>query len=101
MLHSDLSLRHSESFECLFCKSHLLSVIWKVWYPAMNDANLVRLCFPDPPTPTSRPFPCGVRRIREIRIRWVIASCRRAKWKRLFVSGDGETTSKTPQTVSS
>lgn len=72
------------------CDSDLVSVIWKVWYPAMNDASLVRLCFPEPPTPTSRAFPCGNRRILEIRIRWIVASWAKqsasrfsniAKWK--------------------
>lgn len=58
-----------------FWISDRVSVIWKVWYPAMKDASLVRLCFPEPPTPTSRALPCGVLRMREIRIRWIMASC--------------------------
>lgn len=70
----------------MFCVPDLVRVIWKVWYPAMNEANLVRLCFPDPPTPTSRAFPCGVRRIREIRIRWVIASCHWTKQRGSFTN---------------
>lgn len=41
----------------------------------MYDANLVRLCFPDPPTPTNNAFPWGVRIIRDILIKWMIASC--------------------------
>ncbi len=50
----------------------------------MNDASLVRLCLPDPPTPISRAFPRGVRRIREIRIRWVMASCHWTKQRGRF-----------------
>lgn len=41
----------------------------------MYDASLVRLCFPDPPTPTNNAFPCGVRIIRDTLIKWMIASC--------------------------
>lgn len=41
----------------------------------MYDASLVRLCFPDPPTPTNNAFPCGVRIIRDILIKRIIASC--------------------------
>lgn len=54
---------------------YLVKVIWKLSYPAMYDASLVRLCFPDPPTPTNNAFPCGVRIIRDILIKWMIASC--------------------------
>lgn len=56
-----------------FC--YLVKIIWKVSYPAIYDASLVRLCFPDPPTPTNNAFPCGVRMIRDILIKWLIASC--------------------------
>ena len=35
-------------------------------YPAMYEARRVRLCFPDPPTPTSKALPLSVRMIREI-----------------------------------
>lgn len=31
----------------------------------MNDAKRVKLCFPEPPTPTRRAFPRGVRIIRD------------------------------------
>ena len=37
------------------------SFTWKVLYPAMKVASLVRLCLPDPPTPTSIRFPPGLR----------------------------------------
>lgn len=45
---------------------HLVSVIWKILYPAIKEASLVRDCLPDPPTPTRRALPHGVRIIREI-----------------------------------
>lgn len=45
---------------------HLVSIIWKMLYPAMNEAKRVKLCFPDPPTPTSSALPLTVRIIREI-----------------------------------
>lgn len=31
----------------------------------MKEANFERLCFPEPPTPTSKAFPYAVRIIRE------------------------------------
>lgn len=45
---------------------YLVSVIWKMLYPAMYDAKRVKLCFPDPPTPTSRALPLSVRMTLEI-----------------------------------
>ena len=39
---------------------YLVSVIWNILYPAMKDASLVRLCFPEPPTPTNKAFPRGI-----------------------------------------
>lgn len=36
-------------------------VIWKILYPAMNEASLVKLCLPEPPTPTNKALPPGVR----------------------------------------
>jgi len=53
---------------------YLVRVIWKVRYPAMKEARRVNDCFPEPPTPTSSAWPRGVRMIREILIRWRIAS---------------------------
>jgi hypothetical protein len=50
------------------------NVIWKFLYPAMNEASLVKLCLPDPPTPTSRAWPRGVRITREIFTKFVMAS---------------------------
>jgi hypothetical protein len=40
--------------------------MWNVLYPAMNDANLVNDCLPEPPTPTRRTLPPGCRNVREI-----------------------------------
>ena len=37
----------------------LVTAIWNVLYEAIKEANLVKLCFPDPPTPTSIMFPPG------------------------------------------
>ena len=45
---------------------YLLRVIWNILYPAINDANLVSDCFPEPPTPTNRALPRGVRIILDI-----------------------------------
>ena len=45
---------------------HLESVIWKILYPAIKEASLVSDCLPEPPTPTRRALPHGVRMIREI-----------------------------------
>ena len=45
---------------------YLVKVIWNILYPAMKEANRVRDCFPEPPTPTSNAFPRGVLMIREI-----------------------------------
>lgn len=36
-------------------------VIWKKSNEAMNEASLVKLCLPEPPTPTSKALPPGVR----------------------------------------
>jgi len=41
----------------------------------MNEANFVKDCLPEPPTPTKSACPLGVRIIRDILIRLVIASC--------------------------
>lgn len=46
--------------------TYLVSVIWKVLYPAMKDARRVSDCLPEPPTPTKRAWPRGVRMMREI-----------------------------------
>lgn len=40
-------------------------VIWKKSNEAMNEASLVRLCLPEPPTPTNNALPPGVRIIRD------------------------------------
>ena len=45
---------------------YLERVIWKILYPAIKEANLVRDCLPEPPTPTRRALPQGVRIIRDI-----------------------------------
>ena len=57
--------------------AYLVSVIWKVLYPAMYDARRVRDCFPEPPTPTNKACPLGVRMMREMRTRLVMASCQK------------------------
>lgn len=36
-------------------------VIWKKSNEAMKEASLVKLCLPEPPTPTSKALPPGVR----------------------------------------
>lgn len=43
------------------CEHYRVRVIWKILYPAMNEASLVRLCLPEPPTPTNKALPPGVR----------------------------------------
>ena len=53
---------------------YLVRVIWNVLYPAMKEESRVRLCLPEPPTPTASAWPLGVRIIREIFTRWVMAS---------------------------
>ena len=50
----------------MLVSTHLVNVIWKILYPAMKEANRVRLCLPEPPTPTNRAWPRSVRMIREI-----------------------------------
>ena len=55
-------------------------VIWNVLYPAMNEANFVNDCLPEPPTPTSSAWPLAVRMIRDILTRFVIASCTEQPW---------------------
>lgn len=45
----------------------LRRVIWKTSNELIKAANLARLCFPLPPTPTSRALPRGDSKIRLIR----------------------------------
>ena len=47
-------------------RPNLESVIWKILYPAIKEASLVSDCLPEPPTPTRRALPHGVRIIRDI-----------------------------------
>ena len=49
---------------------------WYVAYPETCEASFERLCLPEPPTPTSRPWPPGDSRMREIRQTW----CRGWGW---------------------
>ena len=58
---------------------YLVKVIWNVLYPAMKEASLVSDCLPEPPTPTRRACPLGVRMIREIFTRWVMASLKNTR----------------------
>ena len=53
-------------FDCTLKTPYLVSVIWNILYPAIKEASRVRDCLPEPPTPTRRAFPHGVRMIREI-----------------------------------
>ena len=62
---SEINNREKNILAC-FILSYLVNVIWNIWYPAIKEANLERLCFPEPPTPTSNAFPHDVRIIREI-----------------------------------
>ena len=48
--------------------------------PATNDANLVRLCFPEPPTPTSIAFPRGCRKMRAMRVACSAASMKNTRF---------------------
>jgi len=75
-------------YGCTVCKhvcrpiwwwGYLVRVIWKVRYPAMNDARRVSDCLPEPPTPTSSAWPRGIRMIREIVIKWVMASSKKTR----------------------
>ena len=59
--------------------SDLVRVIWKVLYPAMKEASLVRDCFPEPPTPTSRALPRGVRMMRDTFTRCIMASLKKTR----------------------
>lgn len=61
-----VKLTIEENIPACFILSYLVNVIWNIWYPAIKEANLERLCFPEPPTPTSNAFPHDVRIIREI-----------------------------------
>ena len=61
---------------------YLVKVIWNILYPAMKEANRVRDCFPEPPTPTSNAFPRGVLMIREI---WKIFIEFPRYWLQIFV----------------
>ena len=45
----------------------------------MNEANLVKLCLPDPPTPTSSALPLSVPIKRDIFIKWTMASLKNTK----------------------
>lgn len=56
-----------------------MRVIWKVLYPAMKEASLVRDCFPEPPTPTSRALPRGVRMMRDTFTRCIMASLKKTR----------------------
>lgn len=58
-------------------ETYLVSVIWNVLYPAINEDSLVKLCLPEPPTPTNKAWPLGVLITREILTRLVMASWRR------------------------
>lgn len=46
---------------CIVSEYYRVRVIWKMSYPAMNEASLVKLCLPEPPTPTNKALPPGVR----------------------------------------
>ena len=46
--------------------TYRVRAIWNVLYPAMKDASLVSDCLPEPPTPTSRALPPGLRMMRDI-----------------------------------
>ena len=45
----------------------------------MKDASRVRLCLPDPPTPTNKALPRSVRMRRDIFIKWTIASLKNTR----------------------
>ncbi len=63
----------------IFINRYLVNVIWKVLYPAINEASLVKDCFPLPPTPTNNALPLGVLIIREILTKCIIASLKNTK----------------------
>lgn len=69
-----IKLQHWDTKDVTKIITHLVIVIWKFLYPGMKEASLVSDCLPLPPTPTSMALPRGVRIIRDIRIRWIIAS---------------------------
>lgn len=45
----------------------------------MNEASLVKLCLPEPPTPTKRALPLGVLTILDIIIKFTMASWKNTK----------------------
>ena len=48
--------------------------------PAMKEAKRVRLCFPEPPTPTSIALPRGWRRMRAILVACSAASLKKTRF---------------------
>jgi hypothetical protein len=48
----------------------------------MKAASRVRLCRPEPPTPTSRAFPLGCRSTRQMREMWCSASLKNT-WRHM------------------
>jgi len=52
----------------------------------MNEANLAKDYFPEPPTPTSKALPPGWNRILMILQTWIIASLKRTNSITIFVS---------------
>mmetsp|Transcript_14093 Transcript_14093/g.33800 ORF Transcript_14093/g.33800 Transcript_14093/m.33800 type:complete len:251 (+) Transcript_14093:3634-4386(+) len=64
------ALRSSNSATWLYC---LEMVIWKMKAPEMYAASRVRLCLPEPPTPTSMALPRGRSMMRVMRVTWSMA----------------------------
>ena len=52
-------LFHLRIQPCLSICNRVKVNTWKHFISAMKAANRVKLCLPDPPTPTSKAFPLG------------------------------------------
>jgi hypothetical protein len=81
---SNVNIWLRDSTSLGFTPAHLVSVIWNIWYPAIKEASFERLCFPEPPTPTSNAFPQEVRMIREICV-WKRSVYRKNGCKCLYI----------------
>ena len=63
------------------CSSYpRVSVISKTPHPAVYAASFERLCFPDPPTPTSNALPWSRRMMRCMRVRCSSASSKNTRF---------------------
>lgn len=67
----------------------LVSSSSKTVIEAMWEASLVKLCFPDPPTPTNSALPLGCFKMRLIRDKWAMASLKNTNLNNMLVFRGG------------